>query len=70
MYAHMQSLDAVHVWERLHHTTGGEPTPCTSLAVCGGVSLVTGGEDGRINVIGVEAQQVTRTISKCLLATV
>ena len=54
-----------HVWERLHYLCGDQSSPCTTLGVCGGVSLVTGGEDGRINVIEVEVHQVTRTIGEC-----
>ncbi len=52
------------MWEQLHYLASGQTSPCTAVGVCGGVSLVTGGEDGRMNVIEVESQKVTRSIGK------
>ena len=53
----------------LHHLKGVQPVnplPCTAMSVCGsgGVGLVTGGEDGRINVLGMDNLQPIRIIGK------
>ena len=64
----------VQVWEGVHQFKSRQPAPCTALGVCrGGVgggggggggmaSLVTGGEDGRINVLRLDSQQPLRVI--------
>ena len=59
-YLVLQMLKQVQLWESLHCMPTGQPAPCTAMAVgseggggrsVGGVSLVTGGEDGRITVL-------------------
>ena len=58
------------MWEGVHHFKSRQPAPCTAVGVCrsggGAVSLVTGGEDGRITVIRLDSQKPLRVIGKKL----
>ena len=63
------------MWDGLHCLPIGQPAPCTALAVCdegggavggasGGVTVVTGGEDGRIVVLRSDDTRPLRVIGK------
>ena len=56
------------MWEGVHHFKSRQLAPCTALGMCrgggGAVSLVTGGEDGRISVIRLDSQKPLRVIGK------
>ena len=56
-----QVLNVSHAWEGLHKWRGGQSAPCTALAVSG-TTIVTGGEDGRMNIIGADDRYPLRTI--------
>ena len=58
-----QVLNVSHVWEGLHKWRGGQPAPCTALAISG-TTIVTGGEDGRMNIIGADDHYPLRTIGR------
>lgn len=65
----VQEVSIVQAWEGVHYFKSGQLAPCSSLGVCksgggggGSVSLVTGGEDGRINVLRPENQKPIRVI--------
>ena len=68
---HLQDLSKAQEWEGVHHFKSGQPAPCTAVGVCrgggGAVSLVTGGEDGRITVIRLDSQKPLRVIGTCML---
>ena len=68
----MQDVSIVHAWEGVHYFKSREPAPCTALGVCrgggGAVSLVTGGEDGRISVLRSDSQKPLRVIGKDVLS--
>ena len=64
-----QEVSIVQVWEGIHYFKSRQLAPCTALGVCrggvvggGSVSLVTGGEDGRINILRPESQKPLRVI--------
>jgi len=48
-------------WENLHYFDNGESSPCTALAFHE-TDLVTVGEDGRINVLSAQSQNVVKKI--------
>ena len=64
----MQDLSLAQAWEGVHHFKSRQSAPCTAVGVCrgggGAVSLVTGGEDGRIAVIRLDSQEPLRVIGK------
>ena len=51
------------VWEGLHKWKGGQPAPCTALAVSG-TTIVTGGEDGRMNIVRADDHHPLRTFGR------
>ena len=59
-HTHMQSLSVSREWDRLHYITT-QSRPATAVATCG-VTIATGGEDGRINIIHPENSAPLRTI--------
>ncbi len=63
------------MWEKLHSLPTGQQAPCTAMAVCSdgggamggamsGVSMVTGGEDGRIAVLRSDSDRPLRVIGE------
>lgn len=62
----LQEVSIVHAWEGVHYFKSRDPAPCTALGVCrgggGAVSLVTGGEDGRITVLRPDSQKPLKVI--------
>ena len=61
-----QEVSIVQVWEDIHQFKSGQLAPCTALGVCrgggGAVTVVTGGEDGRISVLRPDSQKPLRVI--------
>ena len=57
-----QTITLSREWERLHFVaTRHLPCPATAVATCG-VTITTGGEDGRINLLNPDSHTPLRTI--------
>lgn len=68
----LQSLQQQQLWEGLHQLSTGNPMACTALAVCRGeggtgVNVITGGEDGRVNVLRTQDLQPLTVIGMYLV---
>lgn len=59
-----QTLAVDTQWQRIHYDIDGKGSTCTCLAVYGEDMMVTGGEDGRINVLNLTHGQPLRNIDK------
>ncbi|XP_052236910.1 nucleoporin Nup43-like isoform X2 [Dreissena polymorpha] len=66
IYRHrnLQSLEDAMQWVGLHTGLGDVSCPCTCLATQGDDLIVTGGEDGRVNVLNVAHRAPVRTLEK------
>jgi nuclear pore complex protein Nup43 len=53
-----------HTWESIHKTVNDRPSPCNALAQhsTSSTTILTGGNDGKINIISLDSPYITQTI--------
>ncbi|XP_074662693.1 nucleoporin Nup43-like [Tubulanus polymorphus] len=59
-----QAISCQQSWDRIHYHYGNNVCPCTCLATKGDNTIVTCGEDGRLNIIDINCKVPARIIEK------
>lgn len=51
-------------WRKIHYFENDEPSPCTAVAVYEQNEIATVGEDGVINLLSSQSQNIVRRIGR------